>query len=80
MLYKKVHRQHLREFWEGRRFEVRTYSSVNVYEVTSEPYIEGLDYQILVDRSDGYDMLLIPLCGLDKGKLRHKFPIIKWLD
>ena len=78
MLYKKIHRQHLREWRVGRKFK-NEYDVV--YEVASKPYIEGLDYQILVDRNDGYEMLLIPLCGGSlKGKLLHKSPIIKWLD
>ena len=37
MLYKKVHRQHLREFRKGRKFKY----DYHVHEVTKEPYIYG---------------------------------------
>ena len=58
MLYKKIHRQYLKNFRLGRKFKI---SNINckgkVYEVTREPYVVGS--LILADRSDGYDMDLI---------------------
>lgn len=39
MLYKKIHRQHLREFRVGRKFI--KYDDSHVHEVTKEPYVYG---------------------------------------
>lgn len=38
MLYKKIHRQYLREFRKGRKFLI--YGYCDVCDVTREPYIE----------------------------------------
>lgn len=45
MLYKKIHRQRLREFWIGREFRVgRKFKVANIgiyeYEVISKPFID----------------------------------------
>ena len=58
MLYKKIHRQYLREFKRGRKFKIRNINCKGKeYEVTKEPYVKG--NLILADRSNGYDMDLI---------------------
>ena len=65
MLYKKVHRQFVREFWVGRRFK-RRYNAA-IYEVTGKPSIDyskgsicvkcdglGLDTWNLIVINDNY--------------------------
>ena len=66
MLYKKIHRQYLREFRKGRRF--KWFGSTEV--VTKNPDIDG-NY-IWVG-----DLFLI---HLPSGRIRHKNDIITWLE
>lgn len=70
MLYKKIHRQYLREFWIGREFK---------YDpgiIITKLYIEG--GHIFVDRSDNYRMRLFSLRSSLKGIIRDK-NLIEWL-
>lgn len=69
MLYKKVHRQFLRQFWKGRKFRI---FGDEVYEVTSKPYIEK-DYN-----GNYINIYRWYLISLDSGKMiLHN--IITWL-
>ena len=71
MLYKKVHRQHIRQFWKGRKFR---YNGGNmVGEVIGKPYIESFG-AIYVDV-----WCLIPIEGPYKGRMWRK-DSIEWLD
>ena len=36
MLYKKIHRQYVKEFWKGRRFKIDD----EVYKIIKEPFID----------------------------------------
>ena len=78
MLYKKTHRQFLREFREDRRFR---YSGGNVFEITKKPQIDRYYIYISIDkRLYNYNILrLIPLTLLGKGRLWGKKEI-KWLE
>ena len=72
MLYKKVHRQYLREFRVGRKLKFRGIDIV--YEITKEPFIMRVGYQILVERSGCHMMLISLLSGMiyqykDKNEL-----------
>lgn len=66
MLYKKIHRQYLREFKSGREF--RVYSSsfdvvyYMVFEITKEPYIDGI--YINVEDNNGQTWNLIHMTSL----------------
>ena len=66
MLYKKIHRQYVKEFRKGRKFKI----DGEVYEVTREPYIEG-EYITI-----GCCWRLIPFWS---GGLWYKYEIT-WLD
>ena len=79
MLYKKIHRQFLREFKVGRKYR---FGGV-VFEITGKPYICGR--YIRVDEVnifeewtyDTYDIII----ALDNGKMSIKIKdIITWLD
>lgn len=73
MLYKKIHRQHLREWRIGRRF--RFYDDVNnwAYKITSEPYIK--DNYIVILRGSTYNILI----DLYDGKMCYKDKVV-WLN
>ena len=80
MLYKKVHRQYLRQFRKGRRFKFNKRDDEE-HEITREPYIDVYenDYYISVDYDDYYIsdiMILIYLTGR-KGERRYN---IIWLE
>ena len=66
MLYKKIHRQHLREFRIGRKFKNK-YGSV--CEVIKEPTIGKVAIWL-----EGYDLIRIP-----SGEIRYK-DVLRWLD
>ena len=76
MLYKKVHRQYLREFREGRKFK----DNSNIYEVTRKPYINE-DY-IQIDVDNGYfGDRCIAVIALYSGKMWYKYKSdITWLE
>ena len=61
MLYKKIHRQYLRQLWKGRKFKY----DGEVYEVTRKPYIEGSNIRTCCWR-------LISISGPYLGRLRYK--------
>ena len=67
MLYKKIHRQHFREFKVGRKF--RFYG--NVYKITEEPNIKGNCICV-----DIYNLMF--MTGPHKGVFRGNH--IEWLD
>ena len=68
MLYKKIHRQYLREFRVGRRFMVWD----KVYKMARKPYIDGsyiiVRYVIYGEEEISYDAL-IPMTGEYSGQL-----------
>ena len=70
MLYKKIHRQYLREFKRGRKFKIRNINCKGkVYEVTKEPIIGRVAIWI-----DGMDLI-----SFYSGKIRYKDEF-KWID
>ena len=73
MLYKKVHRQHLREFKVGRKIK---FCGIDiVYKITKEPFIMRTGYhQILVERNGCHMMLISLLSGVI-----YQYEIM-WLD
>ena len=76
MLYKKIHRQHLREWRIGRKFRYK--SSFGVYEVTGKPYI--CRRYIRVDEVNNYEEKTYDLIvALNDGRLWNTDVII-WLD
>lgn len=80
MLYKKVHRQFVREFRVGRKFKYKNSSGggvFGVYEVTRKPYICGRS--IKVNEINNYDEGTYDLIvDLDSGKMIYDY--ITWLD
>lgn len=82
MLYKKTHRQYLREFKVGRRYR---YEGDGVYEITRKPYIDE-DYYIKIDVDNDryFSCRCIAVIALYSGKMWYKFKIAKdiiiWLD
>lgn len=74
MLYKKVHRQHVREFRVGRKYK---FFGRGVHEVTGKPYIVGSCIRVVLDRLSHYT--LIYMTGEYSGKLlqAHK---ITWIS
>ena len=79
MLYKKAHRQYLREWRIGRRF--RFYDDVNnwAYRITSEPYIK--DNYIVILRGSTYNTFntFRALIDLYDGKMYYKDKVV-WLN
>ena len=66
MLYKKVHRQYLRQFRVGRKFKCYGF----VYEITKEkPYIDIKGGSIRIDH---WYLILIAITGSGSGQL--------WID
>ena len=82
MLYKKIHRQYLREFKKGRRFKYYD-GSYNVRdEVTSKPYIDYSEGAICVKSDyDGLEWCLIPIDDYYYPRgVRLQKNEIKWLN
>ena len=71
MLYKKIHRQYLREFWKGRKFKY--YPGTIIIKL----YIK--DGGIWLNRSYDGDVLLISLHNPFKGIIGYK-DAFKWLE
>ena len=71
MLYKKIHRQFLREFRVGRKFKYG--NSRVVHEVTSKPRIEGDCIQV-----EGWYLIYID--GPYKYKGVYRGNNVVWLD
>ena len=69
MLYKKIHRQYLREFRVGRRFEYRG----DIYEITRGPFFLT-PRRIWIDRGIGNCMSILS----ESGKMQYKE--IVWLE
>ena len=58
MLYKKIHRQYVKEFWVGRKFKYKC----NIYEVTGGPRIIRMTaYEYIVVDLE-YEELLHIIC------------------
>ena len=70
MLYKKVHRQHVREFRQGRKYKI--YDSNIVFVITKKPRIDSFG-AIYVQ-----GWCLITITGPHLGKMWHYE--ITWLD
>ena len=70
MLYKKIHRQFLRECRIGRKY--RSCSSGNVYVVTGKPHIDS--DSIL---ADGWNVITIK--GQDSGRIWNR-SIFAWIE
>ena len=72
MLYKKIHRQYIREFWIGRKFILHG----ETYEITKKPRIGFCDRCINVN--GGWPVIEIagPHCS---GKIKYKGAFV-WLD
>lgn len=68
MLYKKVHRQFIRQFWKGRKFKFND-GDIEVYEIIDEPVIDR-DFVWV----DGMNLI-----SLYSGRLLHK-DYITWLS
>jgi len=78
MLYKKIHRQYIREYWIGRRFRFFR----EVFKVTSKPRISKYNISIeVVCSTFPVDRMweLVRLAGLLKGTTRVKDKV-KWLE
>ena len=67
MLYKKIHRQHVKEWRLGREFKY-----YNIHRVTKKPHIEGSYIWM-----DGWH--LISIRGIHLGQIHYKEKIT-WLD
>ena len=67
MLYKKTHRQYIRQFWGGREFEYYIGTKLRVIE---KPQI-GKRY-IYVSCSDYYTLGLIFIKGKRSGQIHYK--------
>ena len=74
MLYKKVHRQYLRQFRIGRKFWYCGF----VHEVAKEPYISKKE-ECIYFNGDKLRWYLIPLGGSSKGRLLNTC-IFEWID
>ena len=75
MLYKKIHRQYVREFWEGRKFKYYDGRRRVRDEITSKPYIDYQEGYIRVKSDDDwFEWPLIPIVDYDYpiGQLLHK--------
>ena len=70
MLYKKVHRQYLKEFREGRKFK-HEFSSNVVCEITRGPYIRGNYICVDFVDYDYDDLVLIHMTGQYLGQIRY---------
>ena len=74
MLYKKIHRQHVKQFRKGRKFRFYGFHEVKIIK---EPYIDG-DYIKINVAYDRYDNPAI--ISFYSGKLWHKNDDITWLE
>lgn len=72
MLYKKVHRQFLREFRIGRRFKYGSFKTI--YKITNKPYIDQ-NYSIRIVEN----FPLISMTGPFSGSMLSR-DWITWLD
>ena len=81
MLYKKIHRQHLREFKVGRVFRYGNMfdSLQGIFEVAGESYISVGEEYIRVNCHPGGCALNLIDMHSHKGRIRHK-DHITWLD
>ena len=80
MLYKKIHRQYLREFKVGRKFSVGNMFDFfqGIFEVAREPYISvGEEYIRVSCHPGGCALNLIDMHS-HKGRIQHK-DHITWL-
>lgn len=83
MLYKKIHRQHLRQFWVGRKFRYNgisvnllsggTFIEGRVYEITREPYIGERGYIHFRFNKDA-------LCLINSRGEIYQCDFITWID
>ncbi len=68
VLYKKIHRQYLKEWRKGRKFKYRCSYAMNVYEITKEPHI--CERYIQVEEVDRYNEKVYDvIITLDSGKI-----------
>ena len=72
MLYKKVHRQYLREFRTGRKFKFYDDNIIN-FNVTREPYFVGR--MVCIDENRGNCKAVLSILS---GRVKNKE--IVWLD
>ena len=86
MLYKKIHRQYIREWRLGRKFRF-SHGSNTIYRVSREPYIKGISIWVedIRDDSDEHTLIPIAFCLVDiadkySSQLCHHKDDIKWLD
>lgn len=89
MLYKKIHRQFLREFREGRRFKCENFG--DIYRIISKPYIDSRGWWtcvkiMFVDKDQHnhqhshWSVVSITDCFMShKGELSNKNDIT-WLE
>lgn len=75
MLYKKVHRQYLRQFRKGRKYKFNDSNIVG--EIIRKPSIDK-EYGYIYIRVGG--LYLITMTGPGSGKMWHKDDYITWLD
>ncbi len=83
MLYKKTHRQYLREWRLSRRFKHEECG--NVYRITKEPYIDGryITIECIDETHYGYDFSLIYMTGDSSGQFwynKNNYSDVVWLD
>lgn len=76
MLYKKIHRQHVKRFRIGREFR---FVGFHEAKIIKEPYIDGNYIKINVD-DNGYGYNELTVISFYSGKLWHKDDDITWLD
>lgn len=77
LLYKKTHRQYLREFKVGRKFRFYGfYKEVNTYEITRGPRL-WRNREIIVNVDDAPGVCTI---YRSSGKTRYSKDDIVWLD
>ena len=85
MLYKKIHRQYLREFRLCRRFKCEDFG--DIYRIISKPYIEARGWWICVEvmlvnngRFDHWSVVALTDCFMShKGELSNKNDMT-WLE
>lgn len=79
MLYKKVHRQHVKEWRIGRKFKF-----FGVQEITREPYIDGsyikVRYVMYNEELKDVDDTIISMTGEESGRMWFDKNIITWLN
>lgn len=77
MLYKKIHRQYVRQFWRGRK-----YKFFSVWEVIKEPYIDEGYIKIGISKYGVEDKIEDTLMSIAGGySVWHKAKdVIEWLN